>query len=274
MIGDVGGHRDELRAELQRLGADPDTGRLPADLTVVQVGDLVHRGPDSDGVVALVDGYLREQPAQWVQLIGNHEAQYVAPPRFDWPERICDDSIDTLRAWWASARMVVATAVRSGGADLLITHAGLTAGYWREALDAPASAADAARALNSFAGTHDDVLFASGHMLSSGRNDAPNFAAGPVWAAAATELVPSWLADPQPMPFSQVHGHSMIADWRRHTLRAGPDVAARVTVDERAAHETVELPGGRRIVGVDPGHGKQARESWRAYVIDDARVLG
>ena len=77
VIGDLAGHLDELRGELVRLGADASTLRLPDDLTVVQVGDLVHRGPDSDGVVALVDRYLREQPEHWVQLAGNHEGQYV-----------------------------------------------------------------------------------------------------------------------------------------------------------------------------------------------------
>ncbi|WP_375476652.1 metallophosphoesterase [uncultured Jatrophihabitans sp.] len=275
VIGDVGGHRDELTAELRRLGADPDSGRLPADLTVVQVGDLVHRGPDSDGVVALVDAYLGEQPAQWVQLVGNHEAQYLRPPVFDWPERIGDGAIDILRAWWAEHRMVVAAAIDVAGEQLLVTHAGLTAGYWRAALDAPSSAVDAARALNSFPDAHGDVLFAPGHMLSPrGAATGANLAAGPVWAAAATELVPSWLAEPQRAPFGQVHGHSAIADRRRRELRAARDVAALVSVDEQAAHETVVLPqGGARIVGVDPGHGRRAHRPWRALVLADARIL-
>ena len=62
MIGDVGGHLAELRRELVRLGADPETGELPADLTIVQVGDLVHRGPGLAGVVGLVDRHLRADP--------------------------------------------------------------------------------------------------------------------------------------------------------------------------------------------------------------------
>ncbi len=274
VIGDVGGHRSEIMAELLRLGADPGSGRLPADLTVVQVGDLVHRGPDSDGVVALVDAYLSEQPAQWVQLVGNHEAHYLRPPVFEWPERIGDHAIDTLRSWWAERRMVVAAAIDFAGEQLLVTHAGLTAGYWRAALDAPTSAVDAARALNSFPEAHGDVLFAPGHMLSPpGAATGANLAAGPVWAAAATELIPSWLAEPQPAPFSQVHGHSTITDHRRG-LPAGHDVAVLVSVDNDAAHETVVLPqGGARIVGVDPGHGRRAHHPWRALVLEGARIL-
>jgi hypothetical protein len=46
VIGDIGGHLSELRTELVRLGAGPD-GWLPDDLIVVQVGDLIHRGPDT-----------------------------------------------------------------------------------------------------------------------------------------------------------------------------------------------------------------------------------
>jgi hypothetical protein len=275
VIGDVGGHRDELMAELRRLGADRGSGRLPADLTVVQVGDLVHRGPDSEGVVALVDAYLDEQPAQWVQLVGNHEAHYLRPPVFEWPERIGDGAIDTLRAWWAEQRMVVAAAIDNAGEQLLVTHAGLTAGYWRAALDAPTSAVDAARALNSFPKVHDDVLFAAGHMLSRrGAGRGANLAAGPVWAAAATELVPSWLGEPQRAPFGQVHGHSSITDHRRREVRADRDVAVLVSVNDVAAHETVVLPrGGGRIIGVDPGHGRRAHRPWRALVLEGARVL-
>ncbi len=275
IIGDIGGHRDELMTELRRLGADEQSGRLPAELTVVQVGDLVHRGPDSEGVVTLVDAYLDEQPAQWIQLVGNHEAQYLRPPVFEWPERLGDDAADTLRSWWSDRAMVAAAAIDADGEQLLVTHAGLTAGFWRAALDAPASAADAARALNSFPGTHDDVLFTAGHMLGSGRDaEVANLAAGPVWAATATELVPSWLAEAQPAPFGQVHGHSAVTDWRSGEVRAAREIASLVHADRDAAHETVLLPhGGARIVGIDPGHGRRAHRPWSALVLENARVL-
>lgn len=267
VIGDLGGHLAELASELARLGAD--RGRLPDDLTVVQVGDLIHRGPDSEGVVALVDHYLRTQPGQWRQLVGNHEAQYLHEPAFEWPERLGDDSAELLNDWWQARVMTPAAAVRTAaGEDLLITHAGLTAGFWERALDRPADAGLAAAALNSFAGRHDAVVFAAGQMLGGGK---PDLAAGPVWAAAASELVPSWLGTD--LPFGQVHGHSMIVDWRRRQLRCDAEIAELLTVDEPAAHETVTLPGGR-IVGVDPGHGTKPRRPWRSFVLEDAELLG
>ena len=100
--------------ELVRLGADPSSGRLPEDLHVVQVGDLVHRGPDSDQVVALVDSYLTHQPDQWTQLVGNHEMQYLREPAFEWPERLHSHAIDTVRRWWDAGQLTVAAALAPG----------------------------------------------------------------------------------------------------------------------------------------------------------------
>jgi hypothetical protein len=258
VIGDLAGHLDELRGELRRLGADGTTGRLPDGLTVIQVGDLVHRGPDSESVIALVDGYLRTQPDQWIQLIGNHEAQYVRPPAFEWRERIDDTAVDTLRRWWAGGRLLAAASVRTPRGDYLITHAGVTAPFWRDVLGMAASAADAATALNNLIATEDERLFSAGHVLGGGR---PDPWAGPLWAATSTELVPSWFG--VPMPFSQVHGHATIVDWGSGRLNADPAVAERTSFDEEAKHEIVQLDGGV-IIGVDPRHGRRARRPWRA----------
>jgi hypothetical protein len=263
VIGDVAGHLDELRGELVRLGADPSTLRLPPELTVIQVGDLVHRGPDSDGVVALVDHYLTTQPQQWVQLVGNHEAQYLRAPVFDWPETLAGSTGDAIRRWWAEGLMRAAVAVDTPTGRFLITHAGLTRGYWREILDRLVDPSRVAAALNSFIGQHDDVLFAAGHMLGGARRPDP--VAGPIWAAAGTELVPSWLGSQ--LPFSQIHGHTALFDWQQRRFRTAPEVAGLTVVDEEAKHETTALVGGR-IVGIDPGHGVEARRPWRAWEAD------
>ncbi len=255
VIGDVGGHRRELERELARLGAD--RGRLPADLVVIQVGDLVHRGPDSTGVVALVDSYLRTQPEQWIQLVGNHEAQYLRDPAFVWPERLEPETVDTLRRWWRSGLLLAGAAV-GGAEDVLVTHAGLTAGYWRDVLGAPPDAGSTARALNAQVAARDERLFLPGQMLLGGE---PNPGAGPLWAQAATELVAGWSGGP--VPFSQIHGHSTLAG-RHH--RVPEAIRSRTTVHRMAGHEVTELDGGR-IVGVDPGHGRTAHLTWRAWEV-------
>jgi hypothetical protein len=261
VIGDVGGHLDELREELRRLGVEDGSDRLPPDLTVIQVGDLIHRGPDSDGVIALVDRYLSSGPGQWIQLIGNHEAQYLRQPLFEWPERVGEESIATLRRWWDTGRMRVAASVVTETEGFLVTHAGLTCDFWRRTLAAPHSPEQAAAALNSLAGTADDVLFRAGSMLQGRRADR---SAGPIWAATGTELIPSWLG--VVMPFSQVHGHTSMSDWSGGGLRASAAIARLTTVDPEAKHETTRLRGGR-LIGIDPGHSREPRRPWRSWVV-------
>jgi len=259
VIGDVAGHLGELRAELRRLGADDVTGRLPDDLTVVQVGDLVHRGPESDQVVALVDRYLTEQPRRWVQLVGNHEAHYLRDPVFEWPQRLSASSGDTLRRWWADGQMQVATSVRDDEEGFLITHAGLTAEFWRATLAVPASVEQAAAALNSLIGARDHALFRAGRLLNRSWRAG---GVGPVWAASGTELLPGWLDTT--LPFSQIHGHDTPYDWQRQRFRTADKIARLTVLDHEAKHATTALPGGR-IIAVDPGHGSQARTPWRAW---------
>ncbi len=263
VIGDVGGHADELTAELARLGTDGD-GVLPDDLAVVQVGDLIHRGPDSERVVGLVDRYLREQPGQWVQLVGNHEAQYLGESVFDWPERIAPESVATLQRWWADGSMVAAVALDSGSEHFLITHAGLTAGLWR-ALDGLRSAPDAAEALNGLIAHDPATLFRPGVMLRTRRqSNRPRTDAGPLWAEATSELVAGWRD--LILPFSQIHGHSSVVDWVTGAVALPQDDdggSARVVLDPDARHATVRLTGGR-IVGIDPNHGRSAHR-WRSF---------
>jgi hypothetical protein len=67
IIGDVGGCSDQLTQSIRPV---TDGGTL-----VIQVGDLIDRGPNSRGVLALVQQRLRADPGRWIQLIGNHESQ-------------------------------------------------------------------------------------------------------------------------------------------------------------------------------------------------------
>ncbi|KAA0022878.1 metallophosphoesterase [Antrihabitans cavernicola] len=259
VIGDVGGHVDTLRSELTRLGADPRTGVLPADLVVIQVGDLVHRGPDSDGVVELVDGYLTEQPNNWVQLVGNHEMLYLREPAFLWDEYVAEPTEEALIRWWREGSMRVAASFRTPDAEYLVTHAGLTAGMWRAALGTPIEAATAARGLNDLIGRRDGVIARGGVML---RGHRVNQGAGPLWADAARELVPSW--SQTRMSFSQIHGHSTLTDWSTGTFRAGAPIEAVTEIDRRLRHETTTLGGGT-IVGIDPCLGTDGGCPLRAW---------
>lgn len=271
VVGDVGGQLPALAEQLIRLGADPHTFELPPDLTVVQVGDLMHRGPDSPGVVDLVDRIMTAQPGRWVQLVGNHEALYLGLPQFHWPERLPGSSQEVINRWWGTARLRIAAAVEIAGRDVqwLITHAGLTQGFWRHFLGLPDSAADAAQRLNRLIGSlHEKWLFRPGVMVTR----ASDLSAGPFWASAPDELIPSWREAALDMPFEQVHGHSSLVDWATGRHLGRPERVGPFTEDDRLRH-TTSVIGDRRIVGIDPGHGRRPAPVWGPLVLDRARVV-
>jgi hypothetical protein len=253
VVGDVGGHPDQLRRALTGLGVAGD--RLPADLIVIQVGDLVDRGPDSAGVVALVAGYLDRQPAQWIQLAGNHDAQYVPGGQHFWPEVLDQASARLLATWWADGRMRMATAVRTSvGDEYLISHAGLTVGCWQH-LGEPMTASSAALLLN------DGGI-------------APSRMDGPLWAEAGSELYETWMAHYAGggfVPYGQIHGHSSIARYTDRSWRGPGRVRQRAAVDWSARHTRVRV-GGRTFVGVDPKHGREGAAEWQPLVLDDAEI--
>eukprot|EP00611_Tribonema_gayanum_P014231 TRINITY_DN25554_c0_g1_i1.p1 TRINITY_DN25554_c0_g1~~TRINITY_DN25554_c0_g1_i1.p1 ORF type:complete len:190 (+),score=51.29 TRINITY_DN25554_c0_g1_i1:121-690(+) len=70
VIGDVHGEIEALDALLHELGYDRDA-RHPDGRTLVFVGDLCDRGPDSIAVIARVQRWIAAGRAQCV--LGNHE---------------------------------------------------------------------------------------------------------------------------------------------------------------------------------------------------------
>lgn len=70
IVGDVHGEIDPLRALLRELGYD-EHGNHPDDRTLVFVGDLADRGPDSPAVASLVHRFWERGTAFCIA--GNHE---------------------------------------------------------------------------------------------------------------------------------------------------------------------------------------------------------
>lgn len=78
-IGDVHGRLDLLHELLEKIAAD-DARRGNAESHLIMLGDLVNRGPDSAGVVALVQSLNAAETT--VQLIkGNHEEIFIEAAR-------------------------------------------------------------------------------------------------------------------------------------------------------------------------------------------------
>lgn len=250
VLGDLSGHTVPLYRALEQLGVDLGAMRVPRDLTVVQLGDLVHRGPDGDEAVAFVDEMMGRNPTRWVQLLGNHEAQHVDGPGFG----LCDctaQTATTIRHWVRTGRAGLAFAAEVAEiGPVLISHAGLSAKHWR-GLGAPAQPAAALVALEHLAHTDRLSAYAGGEMLGIHDGDP-----GVLWAEAGAELYAAWLG--RHPPFSQVHGHSSAYHWdaRRFSATMPEALQATTVLDVQARHLRVRI-GGQLFVGIDPCFGRR-----------------
>jgi hypothetical protein len=264
LFGDVGGHAKPLAAELRALGCDPATGYIPDDLTVIQLGDLVHRGPDSTGCLHMADRFMAESPGRWRQILGNHEGHEIGGPRIGGYEHALDaEGRRILRRWWNDG-----TAVLGAGFDtvehgpMLAVHGGLTRTFW-STIGAPLRPDLAARLLNRMVGAAPELAFQPGVMLRS-HTDRPYANPGVAWAEAATELYLSWFGAAGPPPFGQVHGHSSAYRWRDGCWQKWtPEIvaAANVRLDRKVRQLQTNI-GGRAFIGIDPGHGQYPTTSW------------
>lgn len=74
VIGDIHGRRDLFEELTRAIDAD-DAAAAAAETTVVLLGDLVDRGPDSAGVIALARAWQSERRVR--VLAGNHEEMFL-----------------------------------------------------------------------------------------------------------------------------------------------------------------------------------------------------
>ena len=272
IFGDVAGHRSPFTDQLVDLGCDPASGSMPEGLEVVQVGDLVHRGPDSDGSLRVADRFMRANPSRWHQLFGNHEGHELGGPRLvGFDGQVGPEGQAILADWWRNRRAHMAVAfdtVELG--PVLVTHAGLTRSMWRT-IGSPRDAHTAADLLNRMVGVAPELAFKPGNMLS-GPDGRAYQDPGVAWAEAATEVLDPWALYGS-APFSQVHGHSSIYRWRdsRPQRWVSPLVAASITrISPTRRHAWAEA-GGATFIGVDPGHGANPARTWGPLVLELAR---
>mgnify|MGYP002652710436 CR=1 FL=1 len=115
-IGDIHGQRAMLEAAHERIARDGGDHAL-----VVHVGDLIDRGPDSRGVIALLmDGQARGR--NWLVVKGNHDRQL---PNFLRDPRWIDPRAAEQKDWIA----------RNSGADTTLASYGVNDAMLRD-LDA------------------------------------------------------------------------------------------------------------------------------------------
>lgn len=258
LIGDIGGHASELDAALVDLGCDTTTGTVPTGLLVIQLGDLVDRGPDSAAAVRLADRFIRHSPGRYLQLLGNHEGQRFTDLHLRHAGPLPQETLDTIHRWWTTRRAHLAVALDTKEfGPLLVTHAGLSPQMWR-GLGAPGTAEQAAERIDGWVGHDAHRAFTPAPQGVGGA-----FHPGVTWGEPA-DLYADWLAEEDPPPFGQVHGHASAWSWKRRRWRKRtPDAvrAAAVTVDVDRCHVQLRIHG-RAFVGIDPGHLEEPRRPW------------
>lgn len=81
-IGDIHGEEGKL-ARLHDIIFD-DSARLGCDFTIIHVGDLIDRGPDSRGVIERIIQMERKGAVRSATLKGNHEAMMLSAVDSAW----------------------------------------------------------------------------------------------------------------------------------------------------------------------------------------------
>jgi len=104
-IGDIHGRLDLFEQLIATIDAD-DARRRPAETTVILLGDLVDRGPDSAGVIAAARAWGERRKLR--VLAGNHEEMFLAS----------FDDVDVLRHF-----------LRFGGRETVLSYPIERAGY-------------------------------------------------------------------------------------------------------------------------------------------------
>jgi hypothetical protein len=266
LVGDVAGHLAALDEVLEPFGVSVSDSYVPDGTVVVQVGDLIGRSTESAQLIASVDQLRDRTPDRWIQLAGNHELHHLGGLQFEGTCELPPSAVNTMRGWLADGWLRFAIAVTSTIGVALVTHAGLTRTLWSE-LGSPADAEEAGLALEGLRTSKEgwELLNRSGRMLNLGRFPLDNPAAGPIWAEAAFELLPGWVANGD-MPFDQVHGHSSLYDWFRARYR-NEELRAHAAVDRDERHVRVSVGPDRKIIGIDPGLGKDGHARWAPLVM-------
>jgi hypothetical protein len=274
LFGDVGGHLDAYIEGLEAVGVDVLNRVVPDGLCVIQVGDLIHKGPCSNEVVALADDLLRHNDGRYIQLIGNHEAQYLGGPGFWVDDTITDLTVNTLQAWWFDDQLAHAAVAIDTDGGMLVSHAGCTQERWagpcgREAdIAALAAGLDAAARERPWWGLDSGVMLADG----TGAWTRPD-RASVVWAEPVRELHPGW--QKHGTSFGQVHGHASVVSWHRsgQPRRGSPANEDQRTVIDTTNRRTATTITGHTIWGIDPGWGKAAPPKAQPALVRDGHVL-
>jgi hypothetical protein len=197
-ISDIHGYLGAARSALRTVGdhedydqlvdADDD-GRLhwaDNDYVLVFNGDLVDRGPDSAGVVELVERLSNEAPPGRIRLtLGNHEWGVLFPAVVHWDEWFSGQRTDDDRRRLCKAVADGDLVAAYEGYNFTYAHAGQPSRYRAKYLND--KFVDAMEELAAVIGSDEDedtqrrLIEDYRRVLSMGRQGGRGFGAGIVW---------------------------------------------------------------------------------------------
>lgn len=208
-IGDIHGHLDLLQAAHERIATDMAQNG-PA--TVVHVGDLVDRGPDSRGVVDFLARGIAEG-ADWIVLKGNHDrmfTRFLRDPTEPEPGLRADLS-------WLHPRL--------GGADTLASY-GVRSAADRPVLPVHAEAVDFVPARHRQFLETRPTWHRIGEVLFVHAGIRPGVAMEDQTEDDLVWIRQPFLEDPRDHGFLVVHGHTAIPAPHNHGNRVNIDSSA------------------------------------------------
>lgn len=202
-IGDIHGRYDLLCQMIAQIEAD-EASRPPADTTVILLGDLVDRGPDSASVIATAREWAKRRRVRI--LAGNHEEMFLGSFERD----------DTLRHF-----------LRHGGRETLLSYPIEPDVYSRATLEE-------LRAIMHEAVPADDIEFMRGMEDRIQIGDYVFVHAGvrpgvPLEDQKVSDL--RWIRGefiegPESRDFAVVHGHTILESPHVSPLRISLDTGA------------------------------------------------
>lgn len=280
VFGDTGGHAKVFFNSLKELGIDPYAATIPENLQVIHLGDLIHKGFSSDLLVETVDKLIRNNPGQWIQIVGNHELQHLDGVSF-WRCSCKSETITLLRKLFSEGLIQIAYGADNikppvlevsasprfhvGNTSWLFTHAGLSYNWWAK-VGKPESAVKTAERLNNY---NFRAINTPGIIMNYFGKDA-----GPIWAVASEEVFPTWIQVEKffPAPFSQMHGHTNAFDFSRNAWYAGANRALKAyrqatKLNPETKASITDIGNQSLLVSIDPCYGTKAYGEKQPYVL-------
>ena len=278
VFGDTGGHLKQLFASLHEIGVDTKRGIIPEGIRIIHLGDLIHKGPDSSLLLETVDRLIRNNPGQWIQILGNHEFQHIDGSPYFW-RCTCDmNDVGIINDWFEEGLANATFGIESFDSEntqfevsnrpqfdipktgIFFSHAGLSWNWWNT-FGRRTNPVELSEALNSL---ETWVITTPGEMLNV-HGKKP----GPVWAIGNSEVFDTWNDREDVMPFAQFHGHTTsyqfpASRWWR-TDKAFQPFKSATKLNPKTRGVITSL-AGNLMLGIDPGYSLKADNDKQPFV--------